>query len=197
MFGYIKTERGELRVREYEYYRALYCGLCHSMGKCTGHCSRAALSYDFVFLAAVRLSLTGEQVTIKKQNCFLHPFRKRWTVQPCKALDFCADASALLVYHKLADDISDERGLKRLRARLGRIFFKYGFKKARARHPELEKRMAQALALLAQDERDEQLSGADQPASRFGALMEVTIINDGPVTILMDSADYRRGDLRK
>ncbi len=31
----------------------------------------------------------------------------------------------------------------------------------------------------------------------FGASMEVTIINDGPVTIIMDSADYRRGDLKK
>jgi D-tyrosyl-tRNA(Tyr) deacylase len=31
----------------------------------------------------------------------------------------------------------------------------------------------------------------------FGASMEVTIVNDGPVTILMDSTDYRRGNLKK
>ena len=36
MFGYVKTVRGELRIREYEYYRASYCGLCRAMGKCTG-----------------------------------------------------------------------------------------------------------------------------------------------------------------
>ena len=30
MFGYIKTVRNELRVREYEYYRASYCGLWES-----------------------------------------------------------------------------------------------------------------------------------------------------------------------
>ncbi|MBQ9777724.1 MAG: hypothetical protein IJW22_02250 [Clostridia bacterium] len=213
MFGYVKTERGELRVREYEYYRALYCGLCHSMGKCTGHCSRACLSYDFVFLAAVRLALTGERVELKKQSCFLHPFRKRWTVQPCQALDFCADASALLVYHKLADDISDERGAKRLRARLGRCFFRYGFQKARGRYPALEQSIATSLADLSRDEKSEALTGADQPASRFGALMEAVLCEGLPEKqqriaavigraigrwiYLVDAADDYREDCKK
>ena len=38
MLGYVKTDSQELRMREYQYYRALYCGLCHRMGKCTGNC---------------------------------------------------------------------------------------------------------------------------------------------------------------
>ena len=50
------TLKHELRVREDVFYRALYCGLCHRMGKCTGQCSRMTLNYDFVFLAAVRLA---------------------------------------------------------------------------------------------------------------------------------------------
>lgn len=176
MFGYIKTDRGELRVREYEYYRALYCGLCHRMGKCTGHCSRLSLSYDFVFLAAVRLALTGEKTELARQRCFLHPFRRRLTVQQCEALDFCADASALLVYHKLADDLKDERGLKKWRARLARPLFKRGFKRARVRHPELERTIANALAQLSADERGgSALGGAELPASRFGQLMEAVL----------------------
>ena len=28
MFGYVKAEIPELKVREKEYYRAIYCGLC-------------------------------------------------------------------------------------------------------------------------------------------------------------------------
>ena len=55
MFGYIKTYPPELKVREQEYYRAVYCGLCRTMGKCTGQCSRMALSYDFAFLVMLRL----------------------------------------------------------------------------------------------------------------------------------------------
>lgn len=179
MFGYVKVERGELRVREYEYYRALYCGLCHRMGKCTGQCQRMTLNYDFVFLAAVRMALQGERPSLKRRRCIAHPFRKRWTVEACEALDFCADASALLVYHKLADDVSDERGLKKWRARLSRPFLKGGFRRARRRHPELERAIAASLAELAADERCESvLTGADQPASRFGALMQ-SVLSDG------------------
>ena len=77
MLGYVRTDAQELRVREHQYYRALYCGLCHRMGKCTGQCSRMTLNYDFVFLAAVRLALTGEKPSVKKQRCVAHPFRSR------------------------------------------------------------------------------------------------------------------------
>ena len=77
MFGYIRTAREELRVREYEYYRASYCGLCRSMGKCTGQCSRFALSYDFAFLANVRMALTQTAPTFRRRRCIAHPFRRR------------------------------------------------------------------------------------------------------------------------
>ena len=59
MFGYIRPHTPELRVREYEYYKAVYCGLCRSMGKCTGQCSRMTLSYDFAFLSLVRMALSA------------------------------------------------------------------------------------------------------------------------------------------
>ena len=77
MFGYIKVERDELRVREYEYYKATYCGLCRSMGKCTGQCSRMLLSYDFTFLAGVRMALCGEKPQFKRRRCIAHPLRRR------------------------------------------------------------------------------------------------------------------------
>ena len=66
MFGYVRPHNPELRMRDYECYRAYYCGLCRAMGKCTGQCSRLTLSYDFVFLAAVRCYLADEEPEIKK-----------------------------------------------------------------------------------------------------------------------------------
>ena len=57
MYGYIKAYAPELKVREQEYYRAVYCGLCRTMGKCTGQCSRLTLSCDVTFLALLRLLL--------------------------------------------------------------------------------------------------------------------------------------------
>ena len=32
MFGYVRPYRPELRVREDEYYKGTYCGLCKAMG---------------------------------------------------------------------------------------------------------------------------------------------------------------------
>ena len=172
MLGYIKTDSSELRMREYQYYRALYCGLCHRMGKCTGNCSRMTLSYDFVFLAAVRLSITGEKPVVQKQRCLLHPIRPRLTVQKCNALDYCADASALLVYHKLLDDLHDEKGLKKARAILLRPFLYAAYRRAKKRRPRLNDAVAEHLTVLSEyeNERSEFL-GADPPAEQFGRLM--------------------------
>ena len=67
MFGYIRTDVPEMRVRENEYYRAVYCGLCRAQGKCTGQCSRFTLNYDIVFLALLRtlpFFLTSKNLTL-------------------------------------------------------------------------------------------------------------------------------------
>ena len=77
MFGYVRVSKGELKVKEYELYRGAYCGLCRSMGKCTGQCSRMALSYDFAFLVALRLALTDTPVEFRQRRCFAHPLTKR------------------------------------------------------------------------------------------------------------------------
>ena len=135
MFGYVRTVPSELRLREYECYRAYYCGLCRSMGKCTGACSRLTLSYDFVFLAACRAWLCGEKPETKRFRCALHPLRRRLTVTGSEQLDYCADASVLLSYHKCLDDLGDERGFRRLRAGLAKFALHGGYKKAKRRLP--------------------------------------------------------------
>lgn len=172
MLGYIKPKSEELRVREYQYYRAVYCGLCHRMGNCTGQCSRATLSYDFAFLALVRHALVGEPITIQKQRCIIHPFRARPTAQKSKTLDYCADASILLVHHKLMDDLSDERGLKKLRSAAVRPFLSGAFRRARKRLPELNETIAMHLATLSAMEKDQEAPhGADAFAEVFGNLL--------------------------
>ena len=214
MLGYVKTVTSELRVREHTFYRALYCGLCKRMGKCTGNCSRLTLSYDFVFLAALRLSVTGEVPTLKKQRCLLHPFHPRPMVQQCDALDFCADASALLSYHKLTDDLCDERGLKKLRAALARPFLSGAYKKAKRRHPSLDSVIAERLSRISHMETGEAaFEGADALAAQFGKLMEAVFsegLTDADARIagtvgrsvghwiyLIDAADDFDEDLKK
>lgn len=54
MFGYIRPVESELLVKEYEFYRAVYCSLCKTGGRRVSRFSRFFLNYDFVFLALVR-----------------------------------------------------------------------------------------------------------------------------------------------
>ena len=77
MFGYVRTYTSELYVKENEFYKGVYCGLCRSLGKCTGQLSRATLNYDFVFGALLRMAATGEKIGFEKKRCIIHPIRKR------------------------------------------------------------------------------------------------------------------------
>ena len=57
MFGYVRACKPELKIKEYETYKAVYCSLCRLMGREYGLWSRFTLSYDFTFLALLNMSL--------------------------------------------------------------------------------------------------------------------------------------------
>ena len=170
MFGYIKIQKSELRVREYEYYRAAYCGLCRSMGKCTGQCSRLTLSYDFAFLALVRMMLAGDAPTFEKRRCIVHPFRPRTMMKENSALDFAADAAALLAYEKCLDDVADSGFFGRIGARMRCLFLHTAYRRARKRHPVLAATLRAELAALSRIERENRPT-VDEPAALFGRLL--------------------------
>jgi len=170
MFGYIKTVQGELRLREYEYYRASYCGLCRSMGQCTGQCSRLALSYDFVFLANVRMSLRGTVPVFRRRRCLAHPIKKRRMMEPNEELNYTAQAAALLAFEKCRDDMTDERGWRKIRARLRCFFLKKAYKRAKKHYPLLAERLSDHLGRLREKE-SEQRPSVDEIAALFGDLL--------------------------
>ncbi len=114
MFGYIEPDKSQLRLWEYERYRAVYCGLCRSMGKHTGCVSRLSLNYDYVFLAMIRSALMGVEPKFEPSRCMLHPFKKRAMAIDDRVLEYCAEVSAVLAYHKVLDNIADSRGAKKL-----------------------------------------------------------------------------------
>lgn len=113
MFGYIKPYVPELTVAEYETYRAVYCGLCRSMGRATGQLSRFTLSYDFAFLAIFRMALKRVPAVFDRGGCAAHPLGKRLYIKDNSELEFCARACAVLTNGKIDDDIRDEKGLRR------------------------------------------------------------------------------------
>ncbi len=127
MFGYIKPNIGELKVKDYELYKATYCGLCRAMGKCTGCVSKMTLSYDFVFFALVRMALLKAKGEVKMRRCALHLIKRRPMLEINPTLEYTARASALLTKIKLKDNVNDTRGFSRFLAKIAglvSVFFK-------------------------------------------------------------------------
>ncbi len=171
MYGYIRPHHPELKVREQEYYRAVYCGLCRTMGKCTGQCSRATLSYDFTFFALVRMALCDREPTIHARRCAAHPTHRRPMVEPDDTLRLCAYLSAILAYHKVRDDLRDERGLKRTAATMVNPYLASLHRRALRRgHADSDRRVADAMQALV-DMESARPRSVDEPAELFGALM--------------------------
>ncbi len=134
MFGYIRPETGELKTKHLALYRSVYCGICRCSGRHISHFSRFLLNYDFVFLAVVRLALTGEKYVIKPRRCMIN-LKKRGVMEPNEALKFTSAAFGSLAYFKALDDVNDEKGFKRFCTRLFLPFFRRMAKRAEKMYP--------------------------------------------------------------
>ena len=168
MFGYVKPLPGELKVKEYEYYKAAYCGLCRALKK-KSPILPFTLSYDFVFLALLKMALAEEIPPIEKIRCIAHPLRKRPALKPTPEMERTAASAALLVYYNLKDDVADKKGVRKLGAALllpatGRV------RKKNLSDGKLDGVIADALELISRDEK----AGAPSPyacAETFGYLL--------------------------
>ena len=167
MFGYVKPRADDLLVKEYEFFRAVYCGVCRAMRKETGFFSSFALSYDIVFLAVCRMLLTDRSCTYKRCRCIAHPCRARGSLTDNEALPFAARVSAVLLYEKCLDDKKD-KGRHRLRGTLLSPFLRRVAK--RARLPFLLGEIEACLAELSALE-EARVASVDQPAAVFGDLL--------------------------
>lgn len=133
MFGYVKPYNPELRVRELEEYKAVYCGLCKQLGRSFGVFARFTLSYDFAFLAMLKTALDSEICPeTERCACIAHPFCKRIRVRENAAMQMTARAAMISVYYKLLDDRADEGFFRRIGAALLLPFAKRARRKALA-----------------------------------------------------------------
>jgi hypothetical protein len=129
------------------------------------------LSYDTVFLALLRLAISNEHPEVKLGRCLAHPFKKRPYITFCEPLAFCAYSYALLVWGKTADDISDEKGFKRFKARLVRPLAKRMKKSAlKNNYGELDRKICDGLKRLSDTEK-KKLPSVDVPAECFGEIL--------------------------
>lgn len=146
MFGYLQIDKAELKVREYEAYKAVYCGLCKQLGKDYSFLTRLALSYDCTFYTMMLMSLSSGCSGFSDGRCRFNPLKK-CRFADCKndCYSKAAALSVISVYYKLLDELMDSGFWKRRAVRLIKPFFSHWRKKAARRYPEMDTIVADML----------------------------------------------------
>ncbi len=113
MFGYVTINQKEMKFKEYDVYRAYYCGQCRALKERHGFAGQLTLSYDTTFLILLLTSLYEPKDVSDKCRCIAHPFEKHPTLRN-EFTDYSADINIMLSYYSCLDDWSDERKFKKL-----------------------------------------------------------------------------------
>ncbi len=144
MFGYVNVFRDELKIKDYNIFKAYYCGLCKSLGKNYNQIVRLGLSYDMTFLAILSDSIGDCEPQIVKEGCIKHVGKQNICINN-KAIDYSSDMSILMTYHKLSDDIIDDKSIK---ARFAKIPYYIPFRKASKKYSDISRCISECMTDL-------------------------------------------------
>lgn len=169
MFGYVRPLKGELKVREYEQFKAAYCGLCNTLKERYGFLSRFLLNYDFTFLAML-LSSGETSCGFAHRRCIASPFQKKCSCVPTPSFELCADLSVILFYWKLRDTLDDDGPWEKLKARSALILMGRAFKRARRNAPGFDERVSRKLGELQILEKAGSVS-IDETSDKFALIL--------------------------
>lgn len=176
MFGYVKPDKSELRIKEYETYKAVYCALCKELGKRYGVISRLTLNYDYTFLALLCLSLSDSPEQIKGGRCVYNPLKKcNYLCDGSNKLEYACAVSVIMLYYKLYDGVNDNKGVKKLIYKTALRLYKKQHKKAAATVPDIELLISDGVKRQIQIERESDLSldkAAHLSAQMLGRIFE-------------------------
>lgn len=178
MFGYIKTDKPEMKIKEYEVYRGLYCSLCKAMGKHFGLLSRLTLSYDITFLLLTRLSFTGTLPCFEGGRCPFNPTKKcNYCRNADEELRYASAVSVMMFYHKVRDNISDSSFFKRLAMYLILPWAKVKYNKAKKMYPKVAEMIEESMSRQADTEKKNTASTDEAAHASADALGRITAYN--------------------
>lgn len=138
MFGYVTVYKPELKVKEYEAYKGVYCTLCKEMGKEYGVLSRFLLSYDGAFYVLYKMGLANENAKAEKSRCTFNPCKKCAKIT-CESniYKLASTITVVLAYFKLIDNLKDGKGIKKLFLYLLLPYFSCLKRKALKKYPDI------------------------------------------------------------
>jgi len=166
LYGYVRPDRGMLPGREYQQFRAAYCGLCEALRRRYGPAARFAVNYDFTFMAMV-LSRGG---CSQWRRCPAHPLKKRPCACGSPAMDAAADFTVILAWRKLKDSLKDDGFFRSLPSRAAMLLLRRAFRRASERRPAFSDNTRLCLEELSRLER-EKCDSLDRPADAFARIL--------------------------
>ncbi len=138
MFGYVTINKPELKIKEYEAYKGVYCTLCKEMGKEYGFLSRFLLSYDGAFYVIYKLGLSQDKINVLNSRCSFNPCKKCMKIT-CESNVYklaCA-ITVILAYFKLVDNLHDSNFFKKILLYILYPYFSFVCKKAKKKFPHV------------------------------------------------------------
>lgn len=167
MFGYVRINKMDLTFREYEHYKAYYCGLCKYLKRNHTELSRMTINYDITFLIVLLSSIYQPSAQVFHEKCIVDPVKKKKHIIN-EITEYAASMNILLAYYKLEDDVNDEGGIK---SRLVRRAYRKSFKTAYDKYPQKADFIKACLGELRSIEEDQSTS-IDQTSNCFARLLE-------------------------
>lgn len=167
MFGYVRINKMDLTFREYEHYKAYYCGLCKYLKRNHTELSRMTINYDITFLIVLLSSIYQPSAQVFHEKCIVDPVKKKKHIIN-EITEYAASMNILLAYYKLEDDVNDEGDIK---SRLLRRAYRKSFKTAYDKYPQKADFIKTCLGELRSLEEDQSTS-IDQTSNCFARLLE-------------------------
>lgn len=155
----------ELKVHEFETYKAYYCGLCKALKHEYTLIASSLVSYDCAFLYLLADSLGSETNIPEPCACLLHPLEKRLQIVT-DAAQYPAAVNVLLAYYKMKDDVEDGQKFKAAAA----PFLRPAFKKASSLYPETAKAVSMMQRALSGIQ-EKKSGNVDEPSGAFGVML--------------------------
>lgn len=179
MFGYVTVYKPELKIKEYDVYKGIYCTLCKQMQKEYGFFSRFLLSYDAVFYVLYRMGISDCSLKASKSHCSFSPCKKCLKIDSEEEIFKKAAAiTVILSYFKLCDGIADSGFFKRTLLKTVKPYFKHICKKAKKNYPDMF--VTTEMYMQNQERAEEDFKGIDSAADPTGKALGY-ILSDGDI----------------
>ena len=211
MLGYVKAFKPEMKIRDYELYRGIYCSLCRALGRLYSPLAQLFLSYDFAFAAVLRLAAGESGCTFTKKRCPYNPAKKCMICGSRKELDFCAHAVIITVFYKVKDNLHDGGIKSKLLAALIYPVVALMHKKAARLAPEIDKIIGGSMALQTEAEQNQSVcldEAAHPSAEALGKIISLGFAGErekslynlgymiGRLVYIIDAADDLEDDIK-